>query len=42
MMASLGIQNANCEDSDQIAQTNLNLCSAHMSKGTFSDVAAQI
>ena len=38
---SLAIQNVPSEDSDQTAQTDLNLRWVHTSKSTFSDVAAQ-
>ena len=37
----LGYSKCAREDSDQIAQSDLNLYWAHMSKGTFSDVAAK-
>ena len=42
--ASLTIQNAPSEDSDQTvsAQANLNLRWAHTSKGTFSDVTVHV
>ena len=42
--ASLASQNAPGDDSDQTvnAQADLIHCCAHMSAGTFSDVAAQI
>ena len=32
----------NNEDADQTAQADLSLCWAHMSRGTFSQVAAQM
>ena len=44
-MASLAIQNAPCEDSDQTAQNaqvDPSLCWAHMSEGVFSDVMAHL